>query len=131
MIFSNPVPVGVALVPYQAGLVGVRRAIEPKKDLVAFPGGYINSGESFHEALSRELNEETGLIVDSSLWKILCIGDSIISNRILLFAVCPEIKNINFSFRSNETSEIIIIDKFVPLAFPLHEVARNNYFKKP
>lgn len=39
MTFSNPVPVAVALVPFDGQLVGIRRGIEPKKGQIAFPGG--------------------------------------------------------------------------------------------
>ncbi len=47
MSFSNPVPVAVAVVPYKNKLIGIRRGIEPRKGQIAFPGGYINSGEPF------------------------------------------------------------------------------------
>lgn len=34
-----------------------------KYDYYMFPGGGIEEGESYHEALAREVKEETGLIV--------------------------------------------------------------------
>ena len=37
MSYSNPVPVAVALVPYNNCLVGIRRGIEPRKGQLAFP----------------------------------------------------------------------------------------------
>ncbi|MEI7488004.1 MAG: NUDIX domain-containing protein, partial [Chryseobacterium sp.] len=80
MSFSNPVPVAVALVPYNNSLVGIRRGIEPRKGLLAFPGGYINTGETFKEALSREVLEETGITIPTESWELFHIGDSIQSN---------------------------------------------------
>ena len=130
MSFSNPVPVAVAIVPYKNKLVGIRRSIEPRKGQIAFPGGYINSGETFQQALSRELFEETGLTVSEDAWEVFHIGDSIQSNRILIFGVCKEIQNIDLSFKSEETQEVMLIDGATPLAFPLHDEAKTKFLTK-
>jgi ADP-ribose pyrophosphatase YjhB (NUDIX family) len=126
--FSNPVPVAVAIVPYKDKLVGVRRGIEPRKGGVAFPGGYINTGETFKEALTRELNEETGLSVSKESWEIFEVGDSIESNRILIFGICPEINEVNLSFKSQETLEVLLIDSSTTLIFPIHENVKAKFF---
>ncbi|WP_413288899.1 NUDIX domain-containing protein [Bdellovibrio sp. HCB337] len=127
MSFSNPVPVAVALVPYKNKLIGIRRGIEPRKGQVAFPGGYINSGESFNQALTRELFEETGIRVPDTSWEVFHIGDSLQSNRILIFGVCKDIPEANFDFKSDETQEVLLIEPTTALAFPLHEDARNKF----
>ena len=127
MTFSNPVPVAVAIVPYKGKLVGIRRGIEPRKGQVAFPGGYINSGETFQQALTRELFEETGIQVSADQWDVFHIGDSLQSNRLLVFGICKEIDALNLQFRSDETEEIVLIEKSTLLAFPLHEEAKNKY----
>jgi ADP-ribose pyrophosphatase YjhB (NUDIX family) len=126
--FSNPVPVAVAVVPYKNKLLGIRRGIEPRKGGYAFPGGYINSGESFHEALSRELYEETGVKVPAESWNVYHVGDSIQSNRILIFGICKEVIHIDFSFKSDETQELVLVDQATQLTFPLHEEVKNKYF---
>ena len=128
MSFSNPVPVAVAIVPYQGKLVGLRRGIEPRQGQVAFPGGYINSGETYQAALSRELFEETGIRVSEKSWDVFHVGDSLQSNRILVFGYCREIEKLDLNFRSEETEEIILIDSMMPLAFPLHEEARDKFY---
>jgi ADP-ribose pyrophosphatase YjhB (NUDIX family) len=128
MTFSNPVPVAVALVPFNNKLVGIRRGIEPRKGQIAFPGGYINSGETFKQALTRELFEETGIRVSEDSWDIFHVGDSVQSNRILIFGLCKEVGSINLDFKSDETEGIFLIDKEMPLAFPLHEDARNKFY---
>jgi 8-oxo-dGTP pyrophosphatase MutT (NUDIX family) len=130
MTFSNPVPVAVAIVPFKDKLVGIRRGIEPRKDQIAFPGGYINTGETFKQALTRELYEETGIHVSEDSWDIFHIGDSLQSNRILIFGLCKEISSINLDFKSEETAGVLLIDKETPLAFPLHEDARNKFYLK-
>jgi len=60
-VFQNPLPVAIAMVPVDSGILVVRRAIEPDIGFLALPGGYINLGESWEEAVSRELSEETGI----------------------------------------------------------------------
>lgn len=42
----------------------VRRAREPAKGIYTFPGGRVEFGESLVEALTREIREETGLVID-------------------------------------------------------------------
>ncbi|GAA1875148.1 NUDIX domain-containing protein [Pseudonocardia alni subsp. carboxydivorans] len=44
-------------------LLLVRRANEPGRGLWSVPGGRVEAGESEHEAVVRELAEETGLTV--------------------------------------------------------------------
>ena len=42
----------------------VRRARSPGKGFYSLPGGRVEFGESLHQALSREVDEETGLKID-------------------------------------------------------------------
>ena len=128
MSFSNPVPVAVALVPYNNSLVGIRRGIEPRKGLLAFPGGYINTGETFKEALSREVLEETGITIPTESWELFHIGDSIQSNRILIFGICKSASEIDLNFKSDETQEVLLLERETSLAFPLHEDARDKFY---
>jgi ADP-ribose pyrophosphatase YjhB (NUDIX family) len=128
MPFSNPDPVAIPIVPYKNKLVGIRRGIEPHIGGIAFPGGYINSGETFNEALTRELYEETGISVSTDSWHVFHIGDSLESNRILIFGICMEIKEIDLNFKSEETLEVVLIDELSKLTFPLHDEAKIKFF---
>lgn len=130
MSFSNPVPVAVAIVPYKNKLVGIRRGIEPRKGQIAFPGGFINAGETFQQALSRELLEETGLTVPVEAWEVFHIGDSLQSNRILIFGVCKGVDNIDLDFKTEETQEVVLIEPSTALAFPLHNDAKNKFLSR-
>lgn len=44
-------------------LLLIRRGREPGAGLWSIPGGKVEQGESDHEALTREMREETGLVV--------------------------------------------------------------------
>src|ERR1043166_3577511 len=42
----------------------VRRARAPGRDLFSLPGGVVEAGETLHEAVTREVFEETGITVE-------------------------------------------------------------------
>ena len=42
----------------------IQRADEPHKGAWALPGGYLDKGEASRKAAARELEEETGIVVD-------------------------------------------------------------------
>src|SRR5207249_2491212 len=62
--YLNPKPVAVAVQPVGAGLLAVRRAIPPALERLALPGGYVEVDETWQAAVTRELEEETGLTAD-------------------------------------------------------------------
>jgi len=56
--------VGVgAVVIYDGRVVLIRRGKEPLRGRWVIPGGTVEAGETLHEALVREVREETGLAV--------------------------------------------------------------------
>ena len=42
----------------------VRRATPPAEGLYTLPGGGVEAGESLHDAIRREVNEETGISIE-------------------------------------------------------------------
>jgi len=65
------VAVGILMRPNGDVLMGQRPEGKPYAGYWEFPGGKIEAGESVHEALRRELQEEIGITIgDSHPWKI-------------------------------------------------------------
>ena len=63
VVFLDPKVAAVALVVDGAGLVMVKRGVEPQYGKWAFPSGYVDRGEVVEAAARREVKEETGLDV--------------------------------------------------------------------
>lgn len=88
-VYSNPIPVIVVL--YKAtifaditGILIEKRNIEPCKNGWALPGGYIDCGESYQEAASRELYEEIGIVTDPINFKLVDVITAK-NNNIVIF----------------------------------------------
>lgn len=65
VLYQNPAPTASALVVDAAGRVLLgRRGIQPFHGMWDVPGGFIRPGETGEEAARRELQEETGLVID-------------------------------------------------------------------
>jgi 8-oxo-dGTP pyrophosphatase MutT (NUDIX family) len=130
--YYNPIPVVVALVKVidengKRCLLGVRRGIEPKKGFIAFPGGFQEI-ETPHEALIRELWEETGIdlsAVKDSIFHDECkIRPATGNGRILIFYKCKHTffkSQIDMTFKNSEVEELVLIDRESELAWPTHQ----------
>ena len=61
MEFRNPIPVAGVLIVREGRVLLTRRSIMPREGLWAFPGGFVERGETVEEAALRETCEEVGL----------------------------------------------------------------------
>ena len=59
--FNNPIPVAGILVVREGKVLLTRRAIQPRRGYWAFPGGFVERGETIEDAALRETREEVGL----------------------------------------------------------------------
>ena len=127
--YRNPLPVAVTLVPVDAGLLVVRRGIEPARGKLALPGGYINYGESWQAASAREVHEETGLSLEPALIREFAVhsapdGDLLVFG---LAAALPQADLPPFKLDA-ETLEVLVIDQPQEWAFSLHTAVVADYF---
>lgn len=130
--YVNPTPVAVLVLPVDAGVLTIRRGIEPRKGQLALPGGFIDLGESWRAGCARELFEETGIKVDAetvTLFDVHSAPDS----TLLVFGVAPPMRSADLPpfVPSNETSECVVVNDAIELCFPLHTRVLKEFFSRP
>lgn len=59
--FNNPIPVAGILIVRDGKVLLTRRSIMPRAGFWAFPGGFVERGETIEDAARRETREEVGL----------------------------------------------------------------------
>lgn len=133
MHFLNPLPVAVLLVPVGDGVLTIRRAIAPQIGELALPGGYIDLNETWEQAASRELEEETGLQVDpTAISHFATISSQRGDGVILIFGVAKAQPTsvLEQVTCGPETSEAIVVNHPQALAFELHTDVLAQYFEQ-
>jgi ADP-ribose pyrophosphatase YjhB (NUDIX family) len=107
--YRNPVPVAVLVVPVEdLGVLMVRR-VDPPAGL-ALPSGYIEHGERWQDAATRELAEETGIRVDPATIQELKVRSGE-DDTLLIFATAPAIAHAELAAfsPSAEVSELVVV----------------------
>ncbi|MEU6084897.1 NUDIX domain-containing protein [Streptomyces sp. NPDC047108] len=133
VVYRNPLPVAVALQPVRGdgrpGLVVVRRTIEPQRGRLALPGGFIDHGEDWRDAVVRELREETRIVADASEVRLADVLSSP-GGHLLVFGLLPERRadDLPPSAPTDETEGWETLDAAAELAFPLHTEAAGAWF---
>ncbi|MFG2987141.1 NUDIX domain-containing protein [Streptomyces sp. NPDC048258] len=131
--YRNPLPVAVTLLPVEdahgTGLVVITRTIAPALGGIALPGGFIDFGEDWRDAVVRELREETGIKAPASE---VTLADALSSpaGHLLLFGLLPlrPAATLPASTPTEETSGWHILRTPTELAFPLHTQAAAAWF---
>ncbi|WP_052398286.1 NUDIX domain-containing protein [Streptomyces sp. NRRL F-5123] len=132
--YRNPLPVAVALLPVldSAGtaLVVIRRTIEPSRGELALPGGFIDHGESWQHAVTRELAEETGIAADPADVRLADALTDEPGGYLLLFGLLPErpAADLPPSAPTDETAGHQLLRAPQELGFPLHTLAARRWF---
>lgn len=70
--------VDIIVVRYNLGIpeyLLIKRKLDPFKDKLALPGGFVNENERTIDAVVRETKEETGLELDKDYLQLLGIAD--------------------------------------------------------
>ncbi len=128
LIYQNPLPVSVVLLPVDDELLVIRRNIPPIGRL-ALPGGFIEVGESWQMAGQRELFEETGIEITNEEIQLFDVK-SAPDGTVLIFGIAEKKSKKQITFTQNdETQEVAFIDAPVELGFPLHTQIVKRYFE--
>ncbi|WP_411106617.1 NUDIX domain-containing protein [Streptomyces sp. cmx-4-9] len=131
--YRNPLPVAVTLLPVEdehgTGLVVITRTIAPALGGIALPGGFMDFGEDWREAVVRELREETGITAAA---EDVALADALSSpaGHLLLFGLLPPrpTADLPASAATDETTGWHVLRAPADLAFPLHTRAAANWF---
>jgi ADP-ribose pyrophosphatase YjhB (NUDIX family) len=129
--------VAVVLLPVtyadgRAGVVVVRRDIEPCRGELSLPGGFIETGESWQEAAVRELREETGLPGDPDEIRLFAVHSTRKGYAVLVFGVMPPraAETLPPSAPTEEATEWLVLTEPARLAFPTHTQAMADFFAR-
>lgn len=127
--FLNPLPVVVMLVPVGDGLLQIRRGIQPGLGKWAFPGGYVNLGETWQEAGAREVLEETHVELDPAEIREFRVR-SAPDGTLLIFglAVPRSAADLPAFVATDETTERAVRTELTGMAFQLHAEAGTAFF---
>jgi ADP-ribose pyrophosphatase YjhB (NUDIX family) len=128
--FLNPLPVAVILLPVDAGVLLVRRNIEPQIGRLALPGGYMNLGETWQQAGARELFEETGIIIRPAEVREFRVKSAPGGTTLLVFGLAQGVKSQDLPdfVPNDETQAVCIVTAPQELAFSTHTEALREYF---
>jgi ADP-ribose pyrophosphatase YjhB (NUDIX family) len=128
--YRNPLPVVVVLMPIQTGLVAIRRNTEPQKGTVTLPGGYIDIGESWQQAGKRELMEETGIEIDDGKLRLYDVMNGLDGTLIVFGLAAKRPRAELWPFTSEETQEVLLLERPMELGFSMHTQVVERYFKE-
>jgi ADP-ribose pyrophosphatase YjhB (NUDIX family) len=119
--YQNTPTVVVVLVPIRGGLLMIRRAL-PGQDQgkLALPGGYQMLGQTWQEAGAAEVLEETGVVTNPTLLRVLTVETTPDRRQNLLFCQSPSVEHNGMFVHDAEVSEVLVIHEPVETAFMLH-----------
>jgi ADP-ribose pyrophosphatase YjhB (NUDIX family) len=117
------------LVPVGDGLLQIRRGIQPGLGKWAFPGGYVNLGETWQEAGAREVLEETHVELDPAEIREFRVR-SAPDGTLLIFglAVPRSAADLPAFVATDETTERAVRTELTGMAFQLHAEAGTAFF---
>jgi ADP-ribose pyrophosphatase YjhB (NUDIX family) len=135
-IYDNTATVCIGVVRFFGrGLLAIRRNTEPGKGKLALPGGFHMRGETWQEALVREVKEETGVVIQVD--DVRQIGNTVTDKygHNLIFGYASTGSVPDNAVTDGEAGEVLWISTVGDAedwAFPLHyeqayEVLDNTY----
>jgi ADP-ribose pyrophosphatase YjhB (NUDIX family) len=130
-LYQNTPTVVVVLVPIGAGLLMIRRALAGEgQGKLALPGGYQMLGQTWQEAGAREVLEETGVVLDASMLRVVTIETTPDRRQNLLFCQSSPVEHAGEFIHDAEVSEVLVVREPVETAFPLHTAMVRAFFER-
>ena len=126
--YLNPLPVAVVLQPVADGIIVIRRNTEPQKGTLTLPGGYIDAGETWQEAGRRELLEETGIDTGGNELMLYDVQNGLDDTLVVFGLAEQQPRDSMRPFTSEETQEVVLIDRPIELGFAMHTRVVARYF---
>jgi ADP-ribose pyrophosphatase YjhB (NUDIX family) len=127
--FVNPIPVAVAVVPVDGGVLAVRRNIEPRKGSLSLPGGYIELGESWQQAAAREVWEEAGVRIDAATLREFRVFSAPEGAIIICCLAAPlRLADLDVFSAGDEATERVVLTQPAEMTFPLHTEIVADFF---
>lgn len=126
--YLNPLPVVVALLPIENGLIVIRRNIEPQKGTLNLPGGYLELGETWQQGAHRELREETGIDISEQDISLYDVQNGLDHTLVIFGLAKPQPIELFQPFSSAETQEVVLATKPIKLGFPMHTEVMRRFF---
>lgn len=133
--YHNPLPVAVCLLPVREGertaLVVIRRTIQPSLGRLALPGGFMDFGETWQQAVVRELAEETGIVAAADDVTLAEAASDDVGGYLLLFGLLPTrpAGELPPPMPTDETEGHQLLYAPEELGFPLHTMAVRRWFE--
>ena len=131
MRYDNTPTVVVVRVPMRGGLLMVRRALPGEgQGRIALPGGYQMAGQTWQEAGTREVLEETGVVLDPASLRVAAVHTTPDRRQNLLFCDSPPVVHEGAFHHDAEVSEVLVIAAPAETAFPLHTALVAEFFAR-
>ena len=116
-----------AIIPYQKGIVLIKRANEPFSGFYALPGGIVEYGEKVEDAVLREVKEETG--IEGKIFKLVGVysepdRDPRGHYISICFVVLPESGELKAGDDAKDVA-VFPLNRLPPLAFDHEKMVRD------
>jgi 8-oxo-dGTP pyrophosphatase MutT (NUDIX family) len=129
--YLNTPTVVVVLVPLRGGLLMIRRALAGEGyGKLALPGGFQMLGQTWQEAGAREVLEETGVVIEPALLRVLAVETTPDRRQNILFCGSSPVEHPGGFVHDSEVAEVLVIFEPVETAFPLHTRIVRAFFEK-
>ncbi len=131
VFYQNPKLIAGCLPIWQDQVLLCKRAIEPRYGLWTLPAGFMENGETTHEAAARETFEEAQLKMDPESLSLYCyLNIPRISQVYVIYR--GEISELEYGAGQESLEVELFHERDIPweqLAFPAMEVSLRHYFK--